>query len=181
MTNKKPKAMIPIIIGVMTVGIVFMFSNTLFLPALFHMYRLESEGQSGKIITDLSYGLGGYTVTISGKGEMSSFTPAEWQSSFKTVSAGWKVPIKRAIVQEGITSLSSGLFDGCSKLREAELPESLKTIGVKAFAYCHSLNQIRFSGTVGQWNTISENSPDWNAESRVSEIICSDGTVELSE
>lgn len=172
-------------IAVLLIGIAacitIMFNNTLFFPALFHLYSFETEGKDSTLDTHLIYGSDGYTVSVSGEGAMSDYSPAEWQNNFKTVSAGWKIRIKKAEIKEGISSLSSSLFAGCSALHEVYLPKTLQTIGDSAFAYCNNLKQIHFAGTVEQWESLEADSPGWNRESSISAVACSDGICNISE
>ena len=42
-------------------------------------------------------------------------------------------------IPEGITSISSASFGGCSSLKDIKFPKSLTSIGVRSFANCSSL------------------------------------------
>lgn len=61
-------------------------------------------------------------ITISGKGDM----PADMR--FEN-----NLKIKKAVVEEGVTSICDYAFSGCSKLKKLSLPDGLIRIGVKSF------------------------------------------------
>ena len=46
------------------------------------------------------------------------------------------INLKKAVVEEGATSLGSFMFDGCRSLEEVSLPDSLKTVSWAAFKNC---------------------------------------------
>lgn len=55
--------------------------------------------------------------------------------------------VKKAIIGEGITSISANAFDS-SALESISLPNSLKTIGKEAFWGCQSLKEVSFPATL---------------------------------
>ena len=71
-------------------------------------------------------------LTISGSGKMTSFS-------------GWKslrASITSIVVEEGITSLCTYAFEGCSAAAAVSLPSTLTSIGAAAFSNCQSLTEI---------------------------------------
>ena len=57
-------------------------------------------------------------------------------------------------------------------------PSKAEFIGYSAFEGCTSLTNIKFEGTVEQWNAI-EKCEDWNYNVPATEVVCSDGVVTL--
>ena len=52
--------------------------------------------------------------------------------------------IQRAVLAEGSTAVTEGLFRGCAKLEEVVLPESVTSIGADAFDGCDSLKAVKW-------------------------------------
>lgn len=50
--------------------------------------------------------------------------------------------LEEVVIPEGITTIQSNAFSGCTALTKVELPESLKSIGSGAFENCTSLKNI---------------------------------------
>lgn len=151
--------------------------NTLFLKAVFHMNYYNSGEQIDNVISKLIFDKNGYSMIISGSGDMSEYTPIEWSNALYNQSSGWKVSIRSVRIEEGVTSISKCLFMGCSKLKTVDIPHSMLKIGTKAFAYCNGLEEINYNGTVNEWSEVVAHSPLWNDESSIHSVICSDGSV----
>ena len=73
-------------------------------------------------------------LTISGSGDMDNYF-AFWE-----INGG--VGIKRAVVEEGVTSLALNTFNGCEWLESVSLPDSLENILASAFSDCRSLTRV---------------------------------------
>ncbi|MCD7800063.1 MAG: leucine-rich repeat domain-containing protein, partial [Ruminococcus sp.] len=78
------------------------------------------------------------TLTISGTGDMynyDSFTDTPYnQFSFGK--------IKIAVIEDGITSIGSNAFDGCTCLEKVTIPDSVTYIGEYAFYDCVPLTEV---------------------------------------
>lgn len=102
------------------------------------------------------------TLTIRGAGEMSS-SDASWY--------GYRMLVKKIVMEEGITSVGSYVFtdfrnltevelpesltrisgyafDGCAKLAKITIPANVSELGSYAFASCSALKEIRFGSDV---------------------------------
>ena len=77
---------------------------------------------------------------------------------------------------DGITNVNEWLFVGCTALEDVYIPESVLVIGANAFLDCTKLENIRFGGTMAQWEQIYKDE-SWNNNSAIQRIICADGTV----
>ena len=73
-------------------------------------------------------------LTLSGSGDMDNYF-AFWE-----INGG--VGIKRAVVEEGVTSLALNTFNGCGWLESVSLPDSLENILASAFSDCRSLTCV---------------------------------------
>jgi len=73
-------------------------------------------------------------LTISGSGDMDNYF-AFWEITYG-------VGIKRAVVEEGVTSLALNTFNGCDELESVSLPDSLENILGSAFSDCGSLTRV---------------------------------------
>ena len=56
--------------------------------------------------------------------------------------------VKSVVIEEGIMSIGSNAFSGCSKLTSIEIPSSVTSIGDSAFKGCSSLTNIEIPSSV---------------------------------
>lgn len=70
------------------------------------------------------------TLTISGEGEMANYFYCR------------NFPVKKAVIEEGVTSIGHSTFDYCTDLTCVIIPESVAYIGKSAFSYCPNLTSI---------------------------------------
>ncbi len=80
------------------------------------------------------------TLTISGTGEMYNYDYV-----YNNGTAPWhndKASIKEVVIQDGVTSIGSYAFYGCSSLTSITIPDGVTEIGDYAFQYCSSLTRI---------------------------------------
>ena len=75
-----------------------------------------------------------------------------------------------------VTEIGDGAFYHFSYLEKVEIPNSVTRIGMNAFARCSSLREIRYGGTVAQWQQI-EFMPGWNADTGEYTVYCTDGVL----
>ena len=69
-------------------------------------------------------------------------------------------------------------FALCTGLKKIYLPSTLKQIsGYGVIGSCESLEEIIFSGTLEQWNSLEKND-EWTVGSPAFKVICSDGEIE---
>lgn len=92
------------------------------------------------------------TLTISGTGNMYEYP--EHQTPGGALSQPWmsyKNTITTIHIAEGVTSVGSGAFWGCSALEEISLPSSIRSIGFAAFAECYSMKKAVIpAGIIGE-------------------------------
>ena len=103
-------------------------------------------GGEGIYGDNLKWKLDDGTLTISGKGKMSSYSnigyPAEWTSESK------KDTIKKVVIEDGVTSIGSDSFYECSNITEIDIPDSVTDIGMYAFYGCSSLQEVTIPDNV---------------------------------
>ncbi len=58
------------------------------------------------------------------------------------------------VLPEGITTVPSGAFDGCSALRAVVIPDSVKTVELFAFFGCDSLETVCYTGSRREWEKV---------------------------
>ena len=85
----------------------------------------------------------------------------------------------------GITTISSNMFMTCYQLVSVIINGKIKSTNEDAFTYCKSLDQITFNGSIEEWQSIDLDS-EWNvpyssSAKTISKIICSDGTIHISD
>ena len=79
-------------------------------------------------------------------------------------------------IPNGVTSISGG-FDRCSSLTSITIPVSVTRISNTAFSKCSSLSDIKYEGTVEQWNAITFESSKyypyyWYKDIPATEVVC---------
>lgn len=80
-------------------------------------------------------------LTITGSGAMSNFTAKstnEWLSMKDMITA--------VVIEEGVTTVGSYAFTGCTNLQSVCIPASVTTIGNYAFNGCYALQSVYFAG-----------------------------------
>ena len=98
---------------------------------------VDAEGKAIYVDWEL---LSDGTLRISGQGSMpyiSDYDPAPWADS--------RDKIKKVVVEDGITSVSSYAFQNCTNLTEADLGCDVKELGQMAFAGCTNLKVLIYS------------------------------------
>ncbi len=88
--------------------------------------------------------------------------------------------LESAVIPASREDLYLDEFALCTSLKKIYLPSTLKQIsGYGVIGSCESLEEIIFSGTVEQWNSLEKND-EWNVGAPAFKIICTDGEVEYS-
>lgn len=85
----------------------------------------------------LRWSLSGGALTISGSGAMPNYTDANMPPWYDAAEA-----INRIVIEEGVTSIGSLAFYGCSTALRASLPSTVTAIGDRAFKNCTSLAYV---------------------------------------
>ena len=91
-----------------------------------------TSGSCGDNVNDVNWSLVDGVLTISGSGRMIS--PSGWKNL--------KSSITSIIVEEGVTSICTSAFDGCSAATSVSLPSTLTNISASAFCNCKSLTEV---------------------------------------
>lgn len=80
------------------------------------------------------------------------------------------------IIPEGITAIEFDTFACCTSLESITIPSSVIKIKSNALRSCENLLEIKFNGTIEQWNAI-EFGNDWRYNTLATHVQCSDGQV----
>lgn len=82
------------------------------------------------------------TLTVSCDGEMPNYSSGgqPWNK--------YNSEIKRIVIQSGTTSISNNAFFGMEKLRDVEIPPTVKSIGSSSFQNCFALDHIKLPNSI---------------------------------
>ncbi|MBB5226489.1 BspA family leucine-rich repeat surface protein [Treponema ruminis] len=81
-------------------------------------------------------------------------------------------------IPAGVTEIESSVFKGCSALSEIKIPAKVTKIGASAFKDCTSLESFEYDGTAKEWAEVERGS-DWHQNVPATKIECTDGSVDL--
>ena len=81
-------------------------------------------------------------------------------------------------IPDSVTIIGQRAFDDCSGLTSITIPDSVTSIERYAFIDCAVLTSVTFEGTVAKWKAISKKIW-WNQNCPFTEVVCSDGTVQV--
>ena len=81
-------------------------------------------------------------------------------------------------IPDSVTSIGIWAFSYCTSLTSVTIPDSVTSIEGWAFSNCTSLTSVRFEGTMAEWEAV-EKANDWARECPFTEVVCSDGVVEV--
>lgn len=88
--------------------------------------------------------------------------------------------ITSIVVPEGVVGIEWQAFYNCISLDEVSLPSTISWISDRAFEGCYFMYVIHYNGTMAEWEAIEKGS-DWNYNSGITQIICTDGTINLGD
>ena len=80
-------------------------------------------------------------LTVSGSGAM--YDDDDYSAVYQYADS-----VKKVVVESGVTSLSSCLFDGCTNLTGVSLAGTVKSLDGSTFRYCTSLTEIDLSNGI---------------------------------
>ena len=84
----------------------------------------------------------------------------------------------KSVTVTGGGELAYGAFSNCDGIKSITLGEGVTAIGQYAFEDCRLLTEIRFEGTLHQWNTLAKKAK-WNDGVPARKVICSDGEATI--
>ena len=89
-----------------------------------------------------------HTLTISGNGDMSSYSYGSISPWHNFCSS-----IEKVIIENGVTSIGSYAFYYCSGLTSVTIPNSVTSIGIYAFQNCTGLTSVHITD-IAAWCNI---------------------------
>lgn len=87
--------------------------------------------------------------------------------------------LKNITIPNSVISIGNGAFSLCQLLTSITIPNSVPSIDAYVFYECDQLKKFNYSGTMREWNNNVTKKDTWNYHSKFSEVICTDGTVQL--
>ncbi len=106
-----------------------------------------AKGRCGENVTyTLDYDNG--LVTIEGEGQMYIFGATDPEGYVYYSPFSNNKSILKVVIKEGITSIGSGAFAGCTSLQNIEIAQSLVRIGRTAFSGCVKLESLHIPANV---------------------------------
>ena len=119
----------------------------------------ETSGKCGENLT-WQYDEITKTLTISGTGDMYSYNMTAGTGVTSLMIAPWRADesiknnLEKVVVENGVTSIGSYAFYGCSSLKEVVLPESVTEIRSNAFYDCTMLKTINIDKITKLWSNV---------------------------
>ena len=87
--------------------------------------------------------------------------------------------IKSLVIPDNITEIGNGAFTACIDLESLTIPTSIKYINGYCFGGAIKLKEIKYIGTIEDWNNIKK-LDDWAYESSIEKIVCIDGEIPVN-
>ena len=88
-------------------------------------------------------------LTVSGTGPMEDYRDILDMDNTNTKDPPWangiSVPVRAAVIEDGVTSVGVGAFSGCTELYSVSLPASVTEIRSSAFMGCSYLHDVSLS------------------------------------
>ena len=111
---------------------------SLFVFMLYSVFAVQAALYEGMCGSTLSWSLDTESglLSFSGSGSMSYSGNAPWYE--------YRTSVKNISLPEGVTSIQSSAFYGCSNLKEIEFPNSVTSIGSSTLYNCTSLRKVTF-------------------------------------
>ena len=89
-------------------------------------------------------------LTVSGEGAM-----YEYASASELPWHGICADIRSASFYQGVTSVSAYALNSCPNLASVFMAKTVVEVGAQAFTDCVSLSDVRFGGTLDEWQTVA--------------------------
>ncbi len=82
-------------------------------------------------------------------------------------------------IPTSVTAIGDGAFQDCKSLASVSIPTNVTGIGLYAFQDCESLKEVKYLGTMAQWNRIGTEGA-WSFQNvPAKKVICKDGEADL--
>lgn len=78
-------------------------------------------------------------------------------------------------IPDGVTSIGDWAFENCSSLTSVTIPASVKSIGISAFSGCSNLETVNYNGTTAQWAAITKEDSWSSGVPASTKVTCSGG------
>lgn len=123
--------------------------------SLMTLLSLVSANVWGEVTYSLNTTTKTLTFTYSGSGstaiqDYEAFTTGSPSSPGQRPTT-WTFNAETVIIGEGVTTIGTSVFHGCTTLKYIHLPKSLTTIRERAFQGCTALTKVYYAGTPNDW------------------------------
>ena len=98
-------------------------------------------------------------------------------TSIDRMALGWNPNLTTLKLSASLTELPEDMCAACDKLNNVVIPASVKKIGDYAFGECMELRDLRFEGTVAQWEAVEK--AEWWYYGYGTTVKCSDGSADI--
>lgn len=129
----------------------------------------EASTASGTLSSGVKWELADGTLTLSGSGEVT--TPNYWLK--------YSSEIKKVVIGDGVTSISSSIFMHSSSLESVTISSSVKYIGNYAFYNCKMLKSVTFEKSKTSDNELEIGPRAFCNCTRLTDITFSDNLISL--
>lgn len=108
-------------------------------------------------LADVTASVSGTTLTFSysgsGSSAMTDYKDVDGSATPKRPGT-WVFGVTKVVINEGVTTIGSYAFQGCSGITEIHIPTSVTECKAGAFIGCTGLANIYYAGTPNQWASI---------------------------
>ena len=148
---------------------------------------IQKKGYSGDIVIPevvvskkVSYKVVGIDAETFQESNITSITIPDSVKTIGNYAFSWCESLTSINIPDSVTTIGDGAFKGCSSLTSITLPNGVTSIGKRAFEDCESLVDIRYNGTIEQWNKIkfyTDLGDEWNKGVPTTIAHCTDGDM----
>ena len=127
---------------------------SLFMPIVaFLLCFLCTTNALANVTYTLSSGTLTFSYSGSGSSEMTDYADFDGSGSPKRPAA-WTFSVTHVVINEGVTTIGTNVFQGCSSLQDITIPTSVTTCKAGAFTGCEAMTKIYYVGSPNQWAMI---------------------------
>lgn len=105
----------------------------------------NKTGSCGENVTYV-YEEATHTLTISGIGPMTNYSPPESRAPWSPYIS--EMEIFNVTIKSGVTTIGNGAFSGCESITSVTIPNSITSIGEGAFYNCRNITSVSIPNSV---------------------------------
>ena len=142
------------------------------------MFLYCGETDPKDVVAIVDFSTNTLTIRLNQQGGSTTIDGDTTQSIFAAFDT-----VETVVIEEGITEITYCLFKDFKELTSCSIPKSVAGILQDSFTGTTSLAEIRFAGTVDEWNAINSS---WTFPTTASAgltgktIVCTDGSIPIA-